>query len=222
MHVVQRSVTTRFVPGKTKLVYALLEARCNVAPVAGGSGVNGPQCDAGLTCIGGKCRSPELTDLPDYTADWATNPPSRCGAAPNATLDVGQGQDAFAALADGTTVTLEQGPQCGHHVWIGARMTNLQEAGTTTVLSAKVPSTGKAVPATAYPYAYSLIDGGGCELPGMRFQLDIAGVKASDLLGKPLDITVEASDKLGRKAAITRHVNVAAAIKNAQPHCQNR
>jgi hypothetical protein len=220
-HVVQRSATTRFVPGKKKLAYVLLEARCNTAPVAGGFGVSGPHCEGGLTCIGGKCQSPDLGELPDYHADWQTNPPSRCGTAPGATVNVGEGQSAYADLPDGATVALEQGPQCGHHLWVGARMTNLQQSGTTTVLSAKQPSTGKIMPSTAYPYAYSAIDGGACELPGLRYQLDIAGVKASDLLGKPLDITVEASDKLGRKATVTRHVNVASTIKNAQPHCQN-
>ncbi len=219
MVVVQRLVTAKFVPRKAKLAYVLLELRCNTAPMAGGGIVTGPTCTDGTTCIGHKCVSPEMTELVDYYADWAKKPPSRCGSAPDATLDVGEGLNEFASLTDGATVTLEAGPQCGHHIWIATRMKNLQQSGTTTTISAVQPGSNLTVPPTAYPYAYAE-SAGTCELPGLRFQVDL-GAKVAELLGKPLDITVEATDTLGHKATVTKKVNIAATVKGGFPHCQN-
>jgi hypothetical protein len=88
-------------------------------------------------------------------------------------------------------------------------MKNLSQFGTTTTASAVQPGTSVTVPATAFPYAYSArADATGCELAGVRFQLDVSG-KVSDYLGKPLDITVQGTDKAGHSATATRHVNVA-------------
>ena len=210
--VVTRRATTRFVPGKTKLVYVLLEVRCNTFPLLGGGGPSGPTCmNPGETCIGAKCRADALTDLPDVTADWATNPPSRCGAGPAPELVLGKGENAFAPVAPGETLAVDCGPQGGNHVWLALRMKTLRQIGTVTMLSAAQPGAGGATVApTAFPYTWSAIDGGGCELIGLRFQLDLAGAKIDDFLGKPLDITVNAKDKFGHDVTSVAHVNVAA------------
>jgi hypothetical protein len=203
---VKRTAEAKFVKGKESLLFMFLEVRCNTDQLVGGGGPSGPVCTMpGQTCIGGTCQSDAVTSLPDYQADWATNPPSACGSG-TPSLVVGQGETAYAPLADGDTVTLVEGPQCGHHVWLALDMQNLAQFGTTTTVSATQPGSSTTVAPTAFPYAYAQ-NGASCELPGVRFQLDIAGPIA-DFLGKPLDITVQAKDRAGKVSSATRHVNI--------------
>lgn len=205
---VARQAKAQFVKGTTKLAYVLLEIRCNHAPLAGGSAPYGPTCEAPTTCIGGACVTSDLPPLSDYYAGWAKNPPSACGTG-TPELTIGQGEKALQPLADGASVTLEEGPQCGHHMWLSLRMKNLAQSGTITTLSASQPGTGITAPATAYPYAWGASGSGACDLVGLRFQLDGAGAKPADFLGKPLDIKVEATDKAGRTVTSVRHVTIA-------------
>ena len=203
----RRLATTHFVKGATKLACVMLEVRCNHVQLLGGGGPYGPTCDAPTTCVAGACASSDLPPLPDYYADWAKNPPSACGTgAPE--LTIGQGERTLQPLADGATVRLEEGPQCGHHMWLSLRMKNLAQAGTITTLSATQPGTGITVPATAYPYAWGPSGGGTCDLVGLRFQLDVSDAKAADFLGHPLDLKVEAKDKAGHTVTSLRHVMV--------------
>lgn len=210
--IVTRRAHARFVKGKTTLAYVFLEIRCNTLPLAGGGVPSGPTCAEPLTCIGGTCRSADLGDLPDYRADWPTNPPSACG---NGTpeIDIAQGESNVDDLPSDTTLQLERGPQCGHHVWIAVRMKGLAQSGVTTTLSATQPGTSLSVPATAYPYAYASTAPGSCSIAGLRFQVDLSGAKASDFLGKPLDITVAAADKAGHEAKATKRVQIAPDIE---------
>jgi hypothetical protein len=150
-----RLATARFVKGATKLAYLRFEVRCNNGGLVGGSGISGPTCtNPGETCNGGACRSDALSELPDYRADWATNPPSACGSgAPEIVL--GKGETEYAPVADGETLAVQEGPQCGHHVWLALGMKNLAQFGTTTAVSATQPGSSVTVPLTAYPYAYT-------------------------------------------------------------------
>jgi hypothetical protein len=210
--IVTRRATTHFVKGKTTLAYVFLEIRCNTFPLLGGGGPSGPTCAAPTTCVAGRCVPAELPPLTDYRADWAKNPPSACGTgAPE--LTVGQGEGTLDPLPEGATVSLEQGPQCGHHLWLSLRMKNIAQSGTITTLTATQPGSTVAVPATAFPYAWGPSQGGACDLVGLRFQLDSGGATAADFVGKPLDVTVHLKDKAGHTATATRHVNVAAEIK---------
>jgi hypothetical protein len=207
--VVARTVTTRFVPGKTKLAYVRLEVRCNTFPLLGGGGPSGPTCqNPGETCVGGTCRSDALGDLPDFAPTWASDPPSACGAGAAAELSVGQGETAFAPMPDGTTAVVECGPQGGHHIWLSLGMKNLSQFKTTTTVSATQPGSSVAVPATAYPYAWSPAADGSCGLVGVRFQLDVGAAKIADFLGKPLDVQVTAKDKAGHEATVVRHLQL--------------
>ncbi len=212
--IVTRKVKTRFVRGAAKLAYVYLEVRCNQMALLGGTGISGPTCDAATTCVAGKCVAPDVVDLPDARPDWAKSPPSACGSATAASLVVGQGESAFAPLADGDVVTLEQGPQCGHHLWLSLAMNDLSQFKTVTTISAEVPGASIAVPATAVPYAWSKAASGGCELVGVRFQVDTPGMNVDELLGKPLDVKVEAKDERGRTATVVRHVQLAPTFSN--------
>lgn len=215
--VVTRRVTTRFVRGKSVLAYVRLEIRCNNFGLLGGSGISGPTCDKPReTCVGGRCTSDALDNLPDYRADWATNPPSACGGGSASTITLGTGQQAMTPLADNDTVTVECGPQGGHHIWMAVSIKDLAQMGTTTIFSA----TGAAsVPPTGYPYSYSPGPNGTCELVALRFQLDTSGVNIKDVLGKPLDIKVDATDKQGHKASATRHV-IVSPTRSGGPMCR--
>lgn len=208
---VTRRATAHFVKGKSLLAYVRLEVRCNTFPTLGTKNLGGPTCvKPHETCIGAKCTSDELVDLPSYRADWATVRPSVCGAGANGSITLGTGQDTMAALSDDDTVQVECGPQGGHHVWMALAMRDLAQSGTTTTFSATQPG-GLAVPSSAYPYGFSPAANGTCELVAIRFQLDTGGVNIKDLLGKPLDLKVVATDTAGRTATATRRVNVAAA-----------
>jgi len=211
--IVSRRATARFVKGKSLLAYLFLEIRCNTFPMmGGGGGPAGPTCAAPTTCVGGTCRSADLGVLPDYRSDWAKNPPSACGTGVPE-IEIAQGETKLEPLADGATIALERGPQCGHHLWLAVRMKNLAQSGTTTVVNATQPGGGVSVPATGFPYAYAAADGGACEIAGLRFQVDVSGAQASAFLGKPLDLSIEATDKAGRKATAVRHVVVASDVK---------
>lgn len=211
--IVTRRATTRFVKGTTKLAYVFLETRCNTAQLLGGGGPSGPTCAAPTTCVAGRCVPPELAALSDYRADWATNPPSACGTGTPELSEIGQGESVLAPLPEGATVSLEQGAQCGHHVWLGLRMKNLAQSGTITTISATQPGSAITVPATAYPYAWGASEGGACDLVGIRFQLDTGAALAADFVGKPLDVKVELKDKAGHTATATRRVNIASEVK---------
>lgn len=211
--VVSRKLWTRFSPGRKKLAYVRLEAGCNRALMMGGDLVMGPECGATETCISRVCRSPEVSEMPDFRDDWAESPPSACGEGPTPELSLGKGEAAFTTLTEGETVTIERGPQCGHHVWLAIRAKNLSQWKTITTMTASQPG-GPTILPTARASALSVLGDGSCELAGLRFQLDIGGVQVKDLLGKPLDLTLEAKDAQGRSARLTRRVQVADAIAN--------
>jgi len=210
--VVTRHATTQFVPGTNKLLYLLLEIRCNNFALLGGGNVFGPNCTTpGETCVGAVCRSDRVSDLTDYAADWATNPPSRCGgSAPLASLEIGKGETAYASVVDGEMLTVECGPQGGHHIWLALRSAKLSQVRTITTISAVQPAPGVSAPATAFAYSWSPGPAGACELVGLRFQLDGGATMVTEFLGKPLDITVNAKDKSGHDITQVAHVNIAA------------
>lgn len=215
--IVKRTATAKFVKGKTKLLFMFLEVRCNTDPLIGGGGPSGPVCtNPGETCIGGACKSDTIADLPDFSADWAKNPPSGCGTG-TPEITIGKGETTYAPLADGDNADVQEGPQCGHHIWLAIQMKNLSQFGTITSVSATQPGSSVTVPSTTFPYAYEA-NGAACELPGVRFQLDL-GSKIDQYLGKPLDIEVTAVDKAGRSTKATRHVNVASTFTKGPRPC---
>ena len=207
--VVKRWVRTTFDPGHAKLVHVFLQTRCVTLTLLGGFAEPAPVCTAEQTCSAGKCIAPDVvaSTLPDYYADWAKSPPDACGAGTASTIDV--------SLAEGSTVTLERGGQCGHHFFVDVTgMKDLSQWKTITSVSAVMPNSAVAVPTTSVPYTWSSTANGTCELVHVRFQVDTPGHKVEEYLGQDMDVTVTAKDDRGRTASILRHVKVAPTFLN--------
>jgi hypothetical protein len=213
---VTRTASTRFVAGQTRLLRLRLEARC-LASLADGS-PGGPVCDAPQTCILGRCVDDAVDPgaLEGYAATWPVDGPDFCkpaGHGPPAVV-AGTGQTDFLPLVEGQTVTLEKGPQGGHHVWIALRMRNLKQSGSVTVVSGVQPGSGLTVPPTGVVFTFAPDEGGWCKLYGITFRLDDPSDLAfyRNFLGKPLDLTITVKDPAGVTASASAHVQVASKI----------
>ncbi len=219
-----RLSSTHFVPGQTKLLRVPLEARCIVYPTVSTGAkrapgpLSGPTCSAPGTCIMGVCQLPDVPTvrLEPYAANWPTNAPDRCkpanGGPPD--LQIGTGQSYYLPLQKDQTLQAEAGAQGGHHIWIATRMKNLKQAGTTTKIVGVQPGTGAAIPPTTLAFTYAPDEGGYCKLYGIRYQLDNEGIDYKQFLGKPLDVTVTATDPSGATVSATTRVNVAPTLVN--------
>jgi hypothetical protein len=134
--------------------------------------------------------------------------PDACRAsAPS--IAIGTGENDFAALKDGDTVQIIEGPQCGHHIWIGVKMGGLRQYDAITTISSAQPSTSVAGPSSDFAFSYGDAGGGTCVLTGVRYQLDaVNGGTWQDFLGKPLDLTVKVTDAEKKSQSSTIHLNV--------------
>jgi hypothetical protein len=217
--VVTRRASALLVANVKKLLRLNLETRCSTFSAPGSTAPVAPTCAAPQTCAAGRCVAEDipLDQLEDYEPSWATSPPDICRPAQHGPpeLYLGTGQTDYAPLADGQTVQLERGPQGGHHIWIAARMKNLRQSGSRTLLTARLPDDPAAPPIApaAYVFTFDRDEGNYCKLWGLRFQLDSG---ASDLaadykrfLGKRLEVTVEVVDSTGGRATSTHTIQVA-------------
>jgi hypothetical protein len=215
--VVVRRAAAPLIPDAKKLLRVQLETRC-VTFSAPGSTVVAPTCAAPQTCSAGRCISEDVPfdQLEEYEPTWASSPPDFCRPANHGApeLILGTGQTDFAPLADGQTLQLERGPQGGHHIWIAARMRNLRQSGSRTVLTAKlVNDPGSPIMPAAYVFTFDRDEGNYCKLWGLRFQLDSG---APDLatgykrfLGQKVEVTVEVIDSTNAKATSTKTIQLA-------------
>jgi hypothetical protein len=214
-HTVRSTLPPASVP---KLLRVVLERRCVTFTSFSGAAPTAT-CAGSTTCAAGRCVDPETTVLPleDYEAGWATSPPDACRPAGHGApeLELGTGQTDFGPLAKDHVLSLERGPQGGHHIWLATRMKNLRQTGSRTLLEAKVVDdpTLSIAPA-AFVFTYEPDEGNACKLWGLRFQLD-AG--AGDLataykrfLGKTLDVTATVVDSTNARAVATTRVRIAA------------
>ncbi len=213
-----RLASTRFVAGHTELLRVPLEARCMVfppppKPTAVPGPLSGPACVAPETCILGACRSSAVAPeaLEPYGPDWPTNLPDRCKHIDDGPpeLLVGTGSADFLPLAYGQTLQAEPGPQGGHHLWIAARMKNLKQRRTTTRIEGRQPETGAVIPPTTFIFTFAPVEGGHCDVHGLRYQLDNGGIDYKPFLGKPLEVTVTLTDPTGATVKATTRVEVA-------------
>ena len=126
------------------------------------------------------------------------------GAPPEVVL--GKGQSDYLPLADLEMVTVEAGPQGGHHIWMAILMKNLLRTGSLTRLTAVAPATGTTISPYEVIYTFDPAEGGYCKLFGLRFQLDLDGVDYVPLLGKELDVTATVTDQGGDSGHDSRRV----------------
>jgi hypothetical protein len=199
-----------FVAGAPQLVRLRLEWSC----VTGMPRSKGPTCPASQSCANGRCIDPTLLpeDLEPYAKDWAKNRPDVCKPAHPGlpSVELGSGQTDYIPLKEGQTLAPEKGPQGGHHLWIAVRLKNLQQTGTTVVVTGEQPGTGLKVPPTSFVFSLEPDTGGYCKLYGLRLQLDNASVPVDKFLAQPLDLNVTVHDTDGRPAEAKARVNVAA------------
>ena len=220
----QRLSSTHFVPGRTALLRIPLESRCIVYPPMprGASKVpgplSGPRCTPPATCISGVCQSSDVPParLEPYAANWPSNAPDRCKQRDGipADLQIGTGQSYYLPLTPGQTLQAEAGAQGGHHIWIATRVRNMKQMGTTTKITGVQPGTGAKIPPTTLAFAYSPDEGGYCKLYGIRYQLDNEGIDYKQFLGKPLDVSVTATDPSGTTRTATVQIQIAPTLVN--------
>jgi hypothetical protein len=117
-----------------------------------------------------------------------------------AEVEVGQGQNEFAPLADGEIVQVERGPQGGYHIWLAIRVANLQRSGSRTSISAVVVMKQAALASYQAIFTFDPEEGGTCRLYGLRYRIDTGGFNYQELLGAELDLTVRVSDRSGTSA----------------------
>ncbi|MBX3208564.1 MAG: hypothetical protein KF764_26260 [Labilithrix sp.] len=198
-----------------KLLRVHLDSRCVVLPSV--PALPGTVCASPLTCIAGACLPSEVAGdaLEDYEPGWAAAPPDICRPAKRGEPEVilGTGQTDYTSLVDGQVLSLEKGPQGGHHIWIAARLRNLRQSGSTTTITSSLEGDPAPVPPVSFVFTFDRDEGSYCKVWGLRYQVD-AG--AGDLrsaykrfLGKRLAVTVEIADSTGAKASSTRVVQIA-------------
>ena len=207
----RRVATAKLAPSQHQLAYLYVDGGCVYS-----SHTEGCE-DPHQWCYEGQCRAEELA-LEPYHEDWKTHAPSPCGSnLPD--VHLGEGFDLYSERANGDTVTIECGPQGGHHLWLGVRTTGLDQRA--PIVTIRAPATDAGAPlitastgARLYQAAPAMDGGtaplpGYCELKGILFQLDPDGRSVLPYLGQPLDVTVEVQDRGGRKATVTRRLQIA-------------
>jgi hypothetical protein len=205
-----RTAETHFAEGRQALLRVTLQPQCLLA--ISGSPLSAPRCLIPQTCIDGQCADDTVaaSGLEAYTPDWArANDICDPGDAGPPSVQVGSGQTDFTPADGGQTLQVEQGPQGGHHVWLAVRQRNLEENGSTTVITSVQPGSALQGPTMTYAFAF-VPDAPYCKLFGLRYQLDVSGTDYHLFLGQPIDVTVTITDPKGASAAGTAHFNISA------------
>lgn len=202
---VAKRVATKvsFSPGAKTLAYLYMDSGC---------AYGAHTCAAGGTCAEGACRSSDLTRLPLYSPSWRTSPPDPCLSDVAPVLFFGEGLDRFSARDDGDTMKLQCGSQGGNHLWIALRMAGLDRRHVSLTIHGSAVDGGVAYPTQVVRRF------GACETLGVQFQLfagpgsSSSGSVPATYLGQSLDIEVDADDGAGRKASVTKHIQIAPAL----------
>ena len=154
----------------------------------------------GLLNTDGAAAVPSMGDV------CKTSPPGP------ASVELGQGQNAFGPLVDGQTVQVERGPQGGYHVWLAVQVKNVQRQGTRTSISAVSSVGSTALPGYDVVFTFDPGEGGFCELYGLRYRVDTGGIDVQALLGSSLDITVRVTDASGASAEDHKRVTLSSDV----------
>jgi hypothetical protein len=199
--VVARRAATRAVEGRDLLLPLSLDAACS-----------GAGCEPGTTCAKGACVDPFIAPaaLSDYDPRWIAAAPDACKAPSSGapTVVIGQGEDAFAPLDEGEVVSIEAGPQGGHHVWLALRASGLRQQGSLLTVTGHFPELASDLPAFTSGVTLRRAGDQGCEIYGVRFQVD-QGLSVEAIRGRTLAIEVALRDPDGDVATAMKRVAIA-------------
>ncbi|WP_437928307.1 hypothetical protein WMF37_03450 [Sorangium sp. So ce291] len=196
--VVTRRAATRAVGGRTLLLPVSLDEACSAA-----------SCAASATCAEGACVDPFIAPsaLADHDPTWLASARDACKTPPSdlPAIVIGQGERAFAPLADGEVVPIEAGPQGGHHVWLALRVEGLRQMGSRLTVGGHFPELAfELLPFTSQVTLRRAGDAG-CEIYGIRFQVD-RGLSVESVRGRALDVEIALEDPDGDVATAAHRV----------------
>jgi len=198
--VLRAKTATRAVLGESRLLPFSLDAACERVT-----------CALDETCREGTCAAAfvDARDLPAYDPAWIDSAKDACKTlSKEPSLELGKGQQAFAPLVEGEVVSLEPGPQGGHHVWLAMRSTGLRQMGSIVTISGRLPDLSFDVPPFSSQIALHRAGPDQCEIFGVRFQID-RGIDVEAVLGQTLDVDVVLRDPSGDQAEVKRRVSIA-------------
>ncbi len=124
-------------------------------------------------------------------------------------VELGTGEVAFEALRDGTTLPLVAGPQGGHHVWLGFRVTGARSERAYLTVE-PIPLTTGEPPARSAPVRIflSTMPDGRREYFGWPAQL----AEPACLVGEPVILRVTIEDERGNRGSDERTIVVGEGI----------
>lgn len=198
--ILTRSGSTTAASGRRVLYELSLESECV-----------GIACDDGMSCQDGACvddfAPPD--DLPDYYPTWAgSGGGGPCEPGGESEVILGEGQSDYHALDEADVVQVEAGPQGGYHVWIAARLKNLSQSGSLTLVSGRFLDLDYEPAPSQLIFTFDPDEGEYCKIYGLRFRVDDEAHPIDSLLGERVEITVEIRDPNGKKASSTRTVRL--------------
>ncbi|WP_437876977.1 hypothetical protein [Sorangium sp. So ce513] len=198
---VTRAAATRAVGGRTLLLPVSLDAACSAV-----------SCPAGATCAAGACVDPFIdpSALAEHDPTWIASASDACKtpSSGDPAIVIGQGESAFAPLEHGEVVPIEPGPQGGHHAWLALRVTGLRQMGSRMTVRGHFPELAlELLPFTALVTLRRAGDAG-CEIYGIRFQVD-RGVPVASVRGQALDVEIVLEDPDGDVATAAQRIVIA-------------
>lgn len=198
---VTRRAATRAVGGRRLLLLVSLDEACSAVP-----------CEPDATCVKGACVDPFIAPsaLADHDPMWITSAPDACKTPSSAApaVVIGQGESAFAPLDDSEVVSIEAGPQGGHHVWLALRVNGLRQMGSHLTVQGYFPDLAYELPPFTSRITLRRAGEDQCEIYGVRFQVD-QGISVEAVRGRALDIEVVLEDPNGDVATAMKRVAIA-------------
>lgn len=199
--VVTRTAKTRVAGVRSVLLPVSLDEACAAVSCAGGA-----------TCVEGACVDPFIAwpSLADFDPAWVESAKDACKApsGPAPEIVIGQGETAYAALAEDEVVPIEPGAQGGHHVWLALRVAGLRQMGSILGVSGHYPALAFEIPVFKSQITLRKATENHCEVYGVRFQVD-RGISVDAVRGQTLDVEVVLTDLNGDAATAKKRVVIA-------------
>ncbi|HZO15623.1 MAG TPA: hypothetical protein VFB62_20260 [Polyangiaceae bacterium] len=208
---VVRHIESEVVATERRLLRSHLEATCALA--SPGQEPRAPICnEPATTCIGGECSDPFAPGAQQepYREGWSVVTSDVCKSATPGPpqVIVGEGQSDYLNMEDYALAEIEAGPQGGHHVWVAARIKDLNQSGSITEVGGEIPSLGLSIAPLKVIFTFDPDEGGYCKIYGLRFQLDIGGDDIMTMLGQELKVIVRIKDISGAEGVGERWVTL--------------